>query len=234
MGQGRAVRCKPWVAVAECEPQPALRSTSQRWQRKRAQLGATAERPASQRAWRPAPDTYRPAGMACQNHCCPLPHRRRPVPNAARRRPRAGPAVAARGVWRGHRQVDLRGLHRRHPGKLERIQSISGSNFRLLGRLFERQSAGCSSLVWGALAAAQGWGAQAGTWRSSWRRRRAGDAGRSQRSCPAAPPFLALPLPLLQLGVAAYLAFGLNEPIYAAVLLGLILPQASLVVLLAG
>ncbi len=31
----------------------------------------------------------------------------------------------------------------------------------------------------------------------------------------------------LQLGVAAYLAFGLDEPIYAAVLLGLILPQAS-------
>lgn len=30
-----------------------------------------------------------------------------------------------------------------------------------------------------------------------------------------------------QLGVAAYLAFGLNEPVYGAVLLGLILPQVG-------
>lgn len=30
-----------------------------------------------------------------------------------------------------------------------------------------------------------------------------------------------------QLGIAAYLAFGLNEPIYAAVLVGLVLPQVS-------
>jgi len=30
-----------------------------------------------------------------------------------------------------------------------------------------------------------------------------------------------------QLGIAAYLAFGLKEPVYGAVLLGLILPQAS-------
>lgn len=29
----------------------------------------------------------------------------------------------------------------------------------------------------------------------------------------------------MQLGVAAYLAFGLNEPIFGAVLLALILPQ---------
>lgn len=30
---------------------------------------------------------------------------------------------------------------------------------------------------------------------------------------------------ITQLGIAAYLAFGLNEPVYAAVLVGLILPQ---------
>ena len=34
-----------------------------------------------------------------------------------------------------------------------------------------------------------------------------------------------------QLGVAAYLAFGLDEPIYGAVLLGLILPQARVLCL---
>ena len=32
---------------------------------------------------------------------------------------------------------------------------------------------------------------------------------------------------ITQLGVAAYLAFGLDEPIYAAVLVGLVLPQVG-------
>ena len=48
----------------------------------------------------------------------------------------------------------------------------------------------------------------------------------SSRFPPLQPSHRLHPLPPPQLGVAAYLAFGLNEPIYGAVLLGLILPQA--------
>lgn len=48
------------------------------------------------------------------------------------------------------------------------------------------------------------------------------------QSKPPPPVTLPLPsLPSLQLGVAAYLAFGLDEPIYAAVLFALILPQVG-------
>lgn len=61
------------------------------------------------------------ARWACS--CCPYllycllslcSHWLRPSPvSLPLRRPRAGPAVAARGLWRGHRKVDLRGQHRR-------------------------------------------------------------------------------------------------------------------------